>query len=256
MQYFGGATRMIRRLCLMALIAHAFVAYTVKAEATSTKKSDVLPASNSRFINLFNGRNLAGWKGLKGYWSVKNGSIRGRENKESSRQTFLVLNSLKPTNFELRFKYRFFSREGNSGLQFRSQVLDPRIYVVGGYQADFDANAQFDGSLYDEAGVAGGRETISNRGEKTIWDAESRRHAEPLSVSDVELRSFIRSGQWNDVVLVADGPHIVYSINGHVMTDLIDDSPTALKDGILALQLHKGFSMDVRFKDLKIKLLD
>ena len=39
------------------------------------------------------------------------------------------------------------------------------------------------------------------------------------------------------------------------MTDLTDDSPKALKDGVLALQCHAGFTMDVQFKDIKIKLL-
>jgi len=40
------------------------------------------------------------------------------------------------------------------------------------------------------------------------------------------------------------------------MTELIDDSPNALGDGILALQLHEGFTMEVQFKDLKIRCLE
>jgi hypothetical protein len=39
------------------------------------------------------------------------------------------------------------------------------------------------------------------------------------------------------------------------MTDLTDDSPKALKDGVIALQIHGGFTMDIQFKDLKIKVL-
>jgi hypothetical protein len=50
--------------------------------------------------------------------------------------------------------------------------------------------------------------------------------------------------------------HITYSINGHIMTDLVDGSPAALQAGRLALQLHQGFTMDIRFKDLKIKSLN
>src|SRR5207249_329616 len=49
--------------------------------------------------------------------------------------------------------------------------------------------------------------------------------------------------------------HIRYSINGRLMTDLIDNSPLALRDGILALQLHEGYTMDIRFKDLRLKVL-
>jgi hypothetical protein len=40
------------------------------------------------------------------------------------------------------------------------------------------------------------------------------------------------------------------------MTDLVDSSPAALQEGRVALQLHEGFTMDVRFKDLRIKLLN
>jgi hypothetical protein len=102
--------------------------------------------------------------------------------------------------------------------------------------------------------VAGNRGTMSNRGEKTIWDAATRRHIEPLSESDADLKKLIGRGEWNDVVLVANGNHVVYSINGHVMTDLLDNAPAALREGVLALQLHEGFTMDVRFKDVRIKV--
>ena len=96
---------------------------------------------------------------------------------------------------------------------------------------------------------------MSNRGEKTTWDAEYKRHAETLGESGPDLKKSIRLGDWNDVVLVANGNHIVYSMNGHVMTDLVDNTPAALREGVLALQLHAGFTMDVRYKDVRIKVL-
>ena len=126
---------------------------------------------------------------------------------------------------------------------------------MGGYQADFDAEVEYDGSLYDEAGVAGDRGTLSVRGAQTTWDAESKRHIEPLGENGADLKKSIKLGEWNDVLLVANGNHVVYSINGHVMTEMIDDSPAALREGVLALQLHAGFTMDVRFKDVRIKVL-
>jgi hypothetical protein len=206
------------------------------------------------FIALFNGHDLAGWAGLAGYWSVRDGAISGHQIKDVSRQTFLVFLGLKVTDFELHLKFRFASPEGNSGIQFRSQVLDPRTYRVGGYQADIDAESEYTGTVYDEAGVAGDRGTMSNRGEKTTWDGENKRHTEPLGESGPDLKKTIRPGEWNDVVLVANGNHVVYSINGRVMTDLVDNSPAALREGVLALQLHEGFTMDVRFKDVRIKV--
>ena len=82
---------------------------------------------------------------------------------------------LQPADFELHFSYKFATPDGNSGVQFRSKVIDPKTDRVGGYQADFDAKGGYDGSIYDEAGVAGGRGTMSNRGEKTVWDADNKR---------------------------------------------------------------------------------
>ena len=70
------------------------------------------------------------------------------------------------------------------------------------------------------------------------------------------VRNLLKVGDWNDVVLVAKGNHITYTINGQLMTDLTDDSPKALKDGVLAFQLHAGYTMEVQFKDVKVKVLE
>ncbi len=208
------------------------------------------------FIELFNGKDLTGWSGFPGYWSVKDGTITGSEVKEKSKHTFLILTSI-PTvsDFELHYKYKFATPTGNSGLQFRSKVYNVPNFSVGGYQADCDAAKGYDGSIYDEHGVAGGRGTMSSRGEKTVWDQDNKRHNEKLPEDNAELKKFVNLGDWNDVVLVADGPHITYTINGHLMTDLTDNSPKEVKEGVIALQIHGGFTMDIQFKDLKIKLL-
>ena len=200
---------------------------------------------------------LPGWAGLEDYWSVKDGVICAKEVKEKSKQTFLVLTAAKPGDFELHFKYKFATPDGNSGLQLLSKLLDPKSYRVGGYQADFDAKAGYDGSIYDEAGVAGKRGIMSKRGEKTHWspNANDQPKKDNIGGGDAELRKFIKVGDWNDVILTAKGNHITYSINGHLMTDLTDDSPKALKEGVLALQLHAGYTMEIQFKDVKIKLL-
>ena len=104
--------------------------------------------------------------------------------------------------------------------------------------------------------MAGGRGTMSNRGERTVWDADNKRNNEKLNPTGDDLKKFIKVGDWNDCVVVAKGRHITYTINGHLMTDLTDDSPKALKEGVVALQLHAGFTMEIQFKDIKIKLLE
>jgi len=211
------------------------------------------PKTTEGFKSLFNGKDLTGWTGLEGFWSVKDGAISGAEDKtHAAPQTFLICND-KFSDFELHYKYKFATPGGNSGLQFRSKIIDAKTSRVGGYQADCDAGLGYDGTIYDEAGVAGGRGTMSNRGEKTVWDAETKRHNSPLSENGGDLQKLIKKGDWNDVVLVAKGNHVTYTINGHLMTDLIDESPKAVKEGVIALQLHAGFVMDVQFKDIEIK---
>jgi hypothetical protein len=250
---------MFRQLSLATILAFWLTSQVVSAQQLSGDSTNVGPLPNpdaEGFIALLNDRHLAHWNGLPEYWSVTAGAISGHETEKTSKQTFLVFTGLEVKDFELRIKYRFSSSAGNSGIQFRSIVLDPTTFRVGGYQADFDAQLKFDGSIYDEAGVAGNRGTISNRGERTIWDSENNRHNEPLKESGASLRQAIVPGGWNDIVLIARGPHISYAINGHLMTDLVDYSPAALRQGILALQLHEGFTMDVRFKDVRLKILN
>src|SRR3984893_11411414 len=190
---------MIKYLSL-ALIALSLADHPSRAQDLTTPiEPAALPKPDvDGFITLFNGRNLAGWTGLAEYWSVRDGSISGHQTKDMSKQTFLVFSAFKVTDFELHLIYRFASPEGNSGIQFRSTVLDSETYRVGGYQADFDAEVEYDGTIYDEAGVAGNRGNMSNRGEKTTGDAGNNRHSQPLGESGDDLKKLIKLGDWND----------------------------------------------------------
>jgi hypothetical protein len=246
---------MLRHLLFGMLVAFGPAAHAAEPSMACVVPSGDLPTPDpDGFITMFNGKDLTGWQGLADYWSVKDGAISGHATRDTSKQTFLVFTGSVPNDFELRLKYRFMSSDGNSGIQFRSKLLDPDTCRVGGYQADFDARGGFDGSIYDEAGVAGNRGTLSNRGEKTIWDTGSKRHSERLEEGSADLQKLVRIGGWNELTLVAKGNHVIYSINGHVMTDLTDDSSDAQNDGLLALQLHAGFIMEVQFKDIKIRV--
>jgi hypothetical protein len=252
---------MFKRASLAAavLAAIGIGTYFVRAEdkpAADAPAVELPKPDADGFVSIFNGKDLAGWEGFPGYWSVKDGVILGSEVKEKSKHTFLVLKSIpNVANFELHYQYKFATHDGNSGLQFRSKIYDEKNFGVGGYQADCDGGAGYDGTIYDEHGVAGGRGTMSGRGQKVTWDADNKRTNAPLAESDAELKKFIKVGDWNDVVLIADGHHITYTINGHLMTDLTDDSPKEVADGVIALQIHGGFTMDIEFKDLKIKVL-
>ena len=220
---------------------------------------DLPKADADGFITLFNGKDLTNWEGLEGYWSVKDGVIDGTETKANSKQTFLVLSAsrvdpAKFANFELHLQYKFATPDGNSGVQFRSRFIDEKVYRVGGYQADFDGKSQYDGGFYDEGGLAGKR-GIVGRGFKTTFDADNKKTTEPLAKSKAEYAKIPKKGDWNAMIITARGGYMSITVNGVLMGELIDNSPKALKDGLIAIQMHQGYTMTIQVKDVKIKLL-
>jgi hypothetical protein len=242
--------------CLLVLVLGLATVHSADAAKNEIPKADA-----DGWITLFNGKDLTGWEGLEGYWSVVDGAIQCSEQKENSKQTNLILLCSKDypekfANFELRYSYRYVTPTGNSGMQIRGKIDNPKMLHVGGYQADNDPNNQFTGIIYDEGGVAGGRGIMSKRGDKTVYDAAGKRTNTPLDKSDAEIKKVIKPvGEWNECVVVADGNRIVYSINGQVTTELIDDHPKACKDGVIGIQMHGGHTMTLQYKDIKIKML-
>ena len=114
-------------------------------------------AAEAGFKPIFNGKDLSGWKGLD-FWSVKNGAIVGQTTAEhpTKGNTFLVYQNGEPANFELRLQFRLTGQNdrkwGNSGVQYRSKVVDAAGFVVAGYQADIDSPFNYTGMLYEEKG--------------------------------------------------------------------------------------------------------
>ena len=230
--------------------------------AEDKAKAEIPAAGADGWISLFNGKDLTGWEGLEGYWSVVDGAIQCSETTENSKQTDLILLCSKDqpekfADFEIHYRFKWVTPGGNSGLQIRGKIDNPEMFHVGGYQADIDAGNGYTGIIYDEGGVAGGRGIMSNRGEKTHWDAENKRTSTPLDKTSDEIKAMIKPvGEWNDAVVVVKGNHITYSINGQVTTEMTDDSPKACKDGVIGFQMHAGHTMTLQFKDIKIKMLD
>ena len=116
---------MTKHLSLVALVALG-----VAAHAPPDTKGDLPKPDKDGFITIFNGKDLTGWEGLEDYWTVKDGAISGHETKDKSKQTFLVWKGGNVSDFELHLKYKFATPDGNSGVQFRSKVLDPKTFKV------------------------------------------------------------------------------------------------------------------------------
>jgi hypothetical protein len=201
----------------------------------------------SRTTTLFDGESLSGWAGDDRFWRVEDGAIVGQTTQDNptDKNTFLIWQGGEVSDFELRFEYSM--EGGNSGVQVRSQVVDG--FRVHGYQADFDANNSYTGIWYDE----GGRGILARRGRKVTIDRQGRRSATTGPVDEATYLAGLRKGDWNEVVITARGDTLTHSINGHVSAILVDQQEDAAEaSGILALQLHAGPPMTIRFRKIEL----
>lgn len=206
-------------------------------------------ADDDGFTSLFNGKDLSGWKGNKEYWSVDDGAITGRTTAENllKYNTFLIWEGGKPADFELKFKYKIVG--GNSGVQYRSRVIDDEKFVVSGYQADIDSSPRYTGINYEEKA----RKILAERGERVTIGADGKKAAESIG-DKVELMKHVKIEDWNDYTVIAKGNRLQHIINGVLMSEVIDsETEKATKSGIIAFQVHQGPPMTVQFKDVKLK---
>jgi hypothetical protein len=209
------------------------------------------------FQSVFNGKDLSGWNGNAEIWSVKDGAITGVTKAEPklTHNTFLVYTNGEFADFELRLSYRIV--KGNSGIQYRSRVLRQGQFgpIVGGYQADFEAGSTYSGILYEEQG----RGILAQRGQKTIIRSEGDKPKIEVVGSvgaSAEIQAAIKSEDWNEYVVIAQGNHLQHYINGKLTVDVTDeDAAKAAKAGVLALQVHTGPPMTVQFKNIRLKKL-
>jgi hypothetical protein len=182
--------------------------------------------ADDAFRPLFNGKDFSGWvlPEDKTLFSVDDGVILGRTNGDLKKNEFLVTD--RPYgDFHLKAKVKL--RNGNSGIQFRSKRADDG--AVSGPQADV-ADGYW-GLLYEERG----------RGILERYPEE-------------KANALIHNGDWNDFEIIARGDHVEIYING---TKVIDRTDAKFdKQGVIALQVHVGPPMEVRYKELVIKSLD
>jgi len=129
-------------------------------------------------------------------------------------------------DFEL---YVDFKQEanGNSGIFFRSTVEGTK---VSGWQVEVAPPKNNSGGIYESYG----------RG----W----------LIKPDPAKDSALKMGEWNTMKIRAVGPDVTTWLNGVEMITITDEKIGAGK-GSIALQIHDGGGIKVRWKNLKIKSL-
>ncbi len=249
----------MRYFCLTLIAAIALTSFSFSAQAQDTATQQA-PAKKKKkqnaFTKIFNGKDLSGWKGNKDLWSVEDGAITGRTTAEKPLKfnTFLIWEAGQVANFELQFDYKI--QDGNSGVQYRSKVLNEEDFVVGGYQADIDATMKFAGINYEEKG----RGILAQRGQRITIAADGKKTAEEFGDA-AELGKKITS-DWNKYRVVANGNKLSHYINGELMSEVIDheaEKPDskgwAAAEGVLAFQVHQGPPMVIQFKNVRIKTL-
>jgi hypothetical protein len=183
-------------------------------------------AAEAGFEPLFDGRTLSGWEGDPRLWKVEDGVIVGStEGVKVTANTFLVYRKKQFGDFILRADVKL--RNHNSGIQFRSEELPD--FVVRGYQADM-AEGNWWGSIYEEKGKRG----VMVNG----WKGKAEKVVKP--------------NDWNSVEVRCQGDQIQVTVNGLVTAELRDSVRTS---GVIALQLHTGPPMEVRFRNLRIQEL-
>ncbi len=229
-------------------------------QAESSEKQD------DEFTEIFDGVSLAGWRGDSSLWRVEDGAIVGEilPGKELEKNSFIIWEGGRPGDFELVAEYRL-TGPGNSGFNYRSEELPDIPFALRGYQADIDAANTYTGQNYEERGrtilALPGQKVrlppvdgeISDYAKRNVWTATEQ--LEPLGDPD-SLKTHIKSGDWNELRIVAKGNHLQHYINGVLMSDVTDDDEKNRKlDGLLGFQVHVGPPMKIAFKNIRLKNL-
>lgn len=201
------------------------------------------------FQNLFNGKDLNGWAGKDGFWTVQDGAIVGEttQEKPAKPNTFLIWQGGDVGDFEFKATVRF--KGNNSGVQYRSELVDPANFALKGYQADLHPKPEYFGMMYGERT---GRGIIAQRFQRV----EAGVKGKPKVVAEIgDKKQQLTDWEWNEIRIVAVGNRMVHQVNGVNTIDLTDDHPEAFSKGVLGLQLHAGPPMRVEFKDLQYRPL-
>jgi hypothetical protein len=226
----------------------AFLLLTLACHLTVLAQDDT--------ISLFDGKTLKGWDGNPALWSVEDGCIVGKTGAQGAANfltynQFLTYEGDVPENFVLEFDI-WLSKDGNSGMQFRSR-RDPdtsKPWRVYGYQADFDGAHTYSGIVYGEnfRGILANRGTVG-----TVGDDHQPKELKRFAEND-DIKKTLKVEDWNHYKVTAQGNLFIMELNGVVTSILIDeDKEKRRNDGVLAIQAHEGLPMKVMLKNIKIK---
>ncbi len=193
-----------------------------------------LYAQNGRWVSLFNGKDLTGWKQLNGQaiYEVKNGEIVGTTVSNTPNSFLATEKNYGDFIFELELMV---DTSMNSGVQFRSlSTPDYNNGRVHGYQMEVDPSARkWSGGIYDEA----------RKG--WLYTMEY----------NPEGKKAFKNNQWNKYHIECFGNSIRTWVNGIPTANLVDNQTA---EGFIALQVHSipkeaTPGKQIRWRNIRIK---
>ncbi|MEM1157917.1 MAG: family 16 glycoside hydrolase [Verrucomicrobiota bacterium] len=208
--------------------------------------------AENNFIPLFDGKTLEGWDGDPKFWRVEDGAIVGQTTPDNRTQgnTFLIWQGGNVADFELKVEFKLINH--NSGIQYRSLPIEGKPWVVRGYQADIAEDPKWMGAAYGEKY----KKLLAARGEKTIVGAS---HQDKQIVSYIgdstEILSHIDIQGWNEYHIIAAGNQCIQKVNGIITAEFSENAAKRPETGLIALQLHAGPPMEVRFRNIRLRTL-
>ncbi len=175
--------------------------------------------------SIFNGKDLSGWT-IHGTekWYVEKGELICESGPDKEYGYLSTDKHYK--NFDLTLKFKQ-EAEGNSGIFFRSSIDGVKI---SGWQAEVAPPGHNTGGIYESYG----------RG----W----------LIKPDEAKDKALKYGEWNTYRLRVVGDEVTTWVNGVEMIHLKDEK-IGQGDGFIALQIHDGGGIKVRWKKIKVKEL-
>jgi hypothetical protein len=238
--------------CFLSFLRHIRPSLIVCGLALSigiaTSAATTFAQEAAKAKSLFDGKTLAGWSGLPSNWRVEDGAITGQSLADAplKNNTFIVYE--KPVkDFELTCEFKI--TNGNSGIQYRSKLMDKDKFIVGGYQADIAAEGPYMGINYEEQG----RGILAERGQIVSIDATGKKSQVGSSGDATALATKFDLEKWNTYRVVAKGHVLQHFINGVLMSEVQDHQEgKRASEGILAFQLHAGPPMKVQFKNIML----
>lgn len=174
---------------------------------------------------LFNGKNLKGWT-IHGTekWYVEKGELICESGPDKAYGYLVSDRDFK--NFELTVEFKQESN-GNSGVFFHCSIEGTKI---SGWQAEVAPLNHSTGGVYESYG----------RG----W----------LIKPDPSKETFLKEGEWNTMVVRMNGNQVTTWLNGQQMVELQDEK-IGSATGKIALQIHDGGGVKVRWRKVDIKTL-